>query len=62
MGTPLTPQTLNIFMGKAEIAQKRRAAYEKAAKKSARLLGGWIRQTLDKASGFDESKFSDNER
>lgn len=53
--TKLKPTQLNISLGTIELAQDRRAAYEKAAQKSF-SLGSWAREILDKASGFSEDK------
>ncbi len=53
----LKPQQLNVGLGTIEIAQQRRAAYEKAAAKAdSRSLNAWVRGLLDKAAGFKDSK------
>lgn len=50
----LKPAQFNVGMGTIEIAQERREAYEKAAKKAqAHSLSSWARELLDKAAGFN---------
>lgn len=47
------PLQLNVGLGTFEIAQERRAAYEKAAEKAGcRSLSEWARDLMDKAANF----------
>lgn len=49
----LKPLNLNIGLGTIEVAQERRAAYEKAmAKAGSRSLAEWARDLLDEEAGF----------
>ena len=49
----LKPVQISIGMGSIEVAQKRWAAYEKAAKRDGfPAISSWIRNLADKAAGF----------
>ena len=52
MTTKLTPVSISINLGSTEVSQARRLAYQTAAQKAGVTLPKWVKDTLDKASGY----------
>lgn len=52
MTTKLKPTSLNVSLGTIETAQCRRSCYQAMADKLGVTLSKWVKDTLDKASGY----------
>ncbi len=48
----LKPTSLNVSLGTIETAQRRRSCYQAMADKLGVTLSKWVKDTLDKASGY----------